>query len=267
MVVISIIAVLAALLLPALSRSKARAQAVTCMNNSKNLTLAWTLYSGENDNRLVYNLGGDPGRHTFAPTTNPNWVNNVLDWELSPDNTNADFVNRSLLAPFASFSADIFHCPADRALSEIQRSAGWSRRVRSVSMNAMVGDPGALLKYGRNINNPDYEQFLKESDIRDPSAIIVFLDEHPDSINDGYFLNTSEDTWVDLPGSYHNGGGSFSFADGHMEIHRWRAESTVRPARPDAAELPIQLHDDEKADVNWIMRHLSTDRRDSQAKN
>jgi prepilin-type processing-associated H-X9-DG protein len=255
--------VLAALLLPALSRSRARAQAVTCMNNTKNLTVAWNLYSGENDYRLAYNLGGDPGRHSFAPTDSHNWVNNVLDWELTPDNTNADFVNKSLLAPFASFSTDIFRCPADRALSEVQRSAGWSRRARSISMNAMVGDPGPLLKYGANVNNPEYEQFLKESDIQDPSSIFVFLDEHPDSINDGYFLNTGDGTWVDLPASYHYGSGSFSFADGHTEIHRWRSESTIRPARPDAAQLPIRLHDDERADYDWVMKHMSTSRRES----
>jgi prepilin-type N-terminal cleavage/methylation domain-containing protein/prepilin-type processing-associated H-X9-DG protein len=260
MVVIAIIAILAALLLPALARSKARAQSVSCMNNTRHLILAWTMYSSENDSRLVYNLGGDPVRKTFAPTTNVNWVNNVLDWELTPDNTNMDFVAHSVLAPYASYSASIFHCPADRAVSDVQRGAGWDRRVRSVSMNAMVGDPGSLMSSGVNVNNPNYQQFLKESDFRDASSIFVFLDEHPDSINDGYFLNQpGTQQWVDLPASYHNGGGSFSFADGHTELHRWHCDSTICPPQPYAAGpiLTTPLHADELTDLNWVVRHTS----------
>lgn len=258
LVVIGILGVLAALLLPALARSKERARSVSCMNNTRHLILAWTLYSSENDGRLVYNLGGDPGRKTFAPTTSPNWVNNILDWELTPDNTNVNFVNLSVLAPNANYSANVFHCPSDRALSDVQKAAGWDHRVRSVSMNAMVGNPGALMQWGVNVNNPTFQQFLKESDFRDPSSIFVFLDEHPDSINDGYFLNQpGSQQWTDLPASYHNGGGSFSFADGHTELHHWRCDSTVRPSLPDAAALPISLHPDELTDLNWVLRHTS----------
>ena len=260
LVVIAIIGILAGLLLPALARSKARAQAVSCINNNRHLILSWTMYSSENNDRLVYNLGGDPQRRTFAPATSPNWVNNVLDWQLTPDNTNISFVGTSVLAPYANYSLNIFHCPADRALSDTQKGAGWDRRVRSVSMNAMVGNPGSLFQWGVNINNPNYQQFLKESDFRDPSSIFVFLDEHPDSINDGYFLNQPDSQqWVDLPASYHNGGGSFSFADGHTELHRWSCGSTVRPPLPDAAELPISLHADELTDLQWVLRHTSVD--------
>ena len=260
MVVIAIIAILAGLLLPALSRSKMRAQSVRCINNNRQLILGWTMYSGENSDRLVYNLGGDPQRRTFAPTSSANWVNNVLDWNLSPDNTNLNFVAVSILAPYAGSSANIFHCPADRALSDPQKGAGWEQRVRSVSMNAMVGNPGSLMQWGVNVNNPNYQQFLKESDFRDPSSIFVFVDEHPDSINDGYFLNQPDtQQWTDLPASYHNGGGSFSFADGHTELHRWKCDSTVRPPLPDAAALPISLHPDELTDLQWVLRHTSVD--------
>jgi prepilin-type N-terminal cleavage/methylation domain-containing protein/prepilin-type processing-associated H-X9-DG protein len=264
MVVTVIIGILAGLLLPALQRSKNRAQAITCINNSKQLMYAWQMYPSENDNRLVANLGGDPGHRTFAPTASPNWVNNIMDWELSPDNTNLDFLNRStcLLGNYVSGSQNIFHCPADRALSAVQKAAGWTGRVRSISMNAMVGDPGNLLQkgYNVNVNNPRYQQFLKESDMQDPSSIFVFLDEHPDSINDGYFLNTEGSRWIDLPGSYHNGGGSFSFADGHVIVHRWSCDSTVRPPVPDGAGLPIDLRADEMADFEWVLRHTSVER-------
>ena len=264
LVVIAIIGILAALLLPALSRAKSRAQSIVCMNNQKHLVLAWILYASDNSGQLAYNQGGTIWGGSFASTTNANWVNNIMDWELSPDNTNMAFVNNSLIAPDCNNSTAIFHCPSDRAVSDIQRSAGWSSRVRSVSMNAMVGNPGNLLVGGHNINNTNYQQFLRESDIKDPSKIFVFLDEHPDSINDGYFIAVpppapGEWAWYDLPGSYHNGGGSFSFADGHTEIHRWKCASTIRPPVPGGAGLVMWLHADELADYKWVLSHSSTE--------
>src|SRR5882724_4343494 len=192
-VVVSLIIVLVGLLLPAVSRSKSRAQAIVCMNNSRQLAFPWTMYSSENNSRLAYNLGASAQLHMSTVQsypTSPNWVNNIMDWELSQDNTNLNFVNLSLLAPLTSFSSSVFHCPADSALSAVQRKAGWTGRVRSVSMNAMVGDPGSLLQDGVKIDNPGFEQFIRDTDFQDPSAIFVFLDEHPDSIDDGYFLNT-----------------------------------------------------------------------------
>jgi prepilin-type N-terminal cleavage/methylation domain-containing protein/prepilin-type processing-associated H-X9-DG protein len=261
MVVVAIIAILAAMLLPALSRSKSRAQAIFCMNNNRQLATAWTMYSGDNHEQLVYNLGGDAKTRGFAPPQEPNWVNNIMDWTVNPDNTNAAFVNTSMLGNYASYASAIYRCPADKTLSDAQKSAGWNFRTRSVSMNAMVGNPGPLLQGGVNVNNPDYRQFLKESDIQNPSMTYVFLDEHPDSINDGYFLNNPyELTWIDLPGSYHDGGGSFSFADGHTEVHRWLSDSTKVPARAYAATLPSSIRETERADFDWINKRSSLER-------
>lgn len=257
-VVVGIIAILAGLLLPALARSKARSQAIMCMNNYRHLGLAWTMYSGDNNDHLAYNQAPSPATLTFAPPANPSWVNNIMDWELTPGNTNQNFVNQSILGYYASYTGNIFHCPADHALSQVQIQAGWSGRVRSVSMNGMVGDPGNVFQNETNRNNPGYEQFVKESDFRDPSSIFVFLDEHPDSINDGYFLNQDNQLeWLDLPASYHNGGGSFSFADGHTEIHRWACASTVRPNIAGGAGLVIQLSPTDTADFNWVLRRTS----------
>ncbi|HEX4646036.1 MAG TPA: type II secretion system protein [Verrucomicrobiae bacterium] len=267
LVVIGIIGIMAALLLPALSRSKARAQAIFCMNNSRQLALAWTLYSAENGDRLVYNLGGfqptgGGSASGLAPKDKPNWVNNIMDWSLSQDNTNPAFVNdsNSLLAAYANYSASIFKCPADHVLSDIQKGAGWTDRVRSVSMNAMVGDAGDLMISGVNTNNPGYQQFLKESDFKYPADIFVFLDEHPDSINDGYFLNKPDDwKWYDLPAAYHNGGGSFSFADGHTEVHHWLNGSTLQPSRAYGATLPMSVRSNEAADWLWVIQRTTID--------
>ncbi len=278
MVVMAIIGVLAGLLLPALSRSKARAQSIVDMNNKKQLLWGWTMYTADNSSRLAYNLQIEPTRGStnnvnsaLAAPTGANWVLGTMDWNTQPvggpggsDNTNIDLLTsaNSLLAPYVSFSANMYHCPVDRALSDVQRGAGWTYRVRSVSMNAMVGDPGALMQGGANINNTNYQQFIKESDINDPSAIFVFLDEHPDSINDGYFLITENQTWNDLPASYHNGAGSFSFADGHAVIHRWQDSTTIQPPVPDIG-LPIWLHSNQLTDFNWLLRHSSTERASS----
>ena len=260
LVVVAIIGILAGLLLPALSRSKSRAQAIKCVSNYKQLMMAWSMYSGDFNGRLVYNLGGNPALRTFAPTTSPNWVNNIMDWNSAPnsDDTNLTFATVSLLSPYTGYSASIYHCPADHALSDVQKAAGWDHRVRSVAMNAMVGDPGSLLWWGVNINNPNFQQFMRESDFPDPSSIFVFLDEHPDSISDGYFLNTpTPQQWVDLPGSYHNNSGSFIFADGHSEIHRWQDASTLLPPQPGVVHWPIELRPDELTDFNWVIQHTS----------
>ncbi len=279
LVVIAIIAILAGLLFPALTRAKARAQAIACINNSRQLTFAWTIYSSENNDHLVYNLGGvvnsqsAESRMNIAPAGQPNWVDNVMDWTTASANTNTAFVSTSLLGPYASYSASVFKCPADRALSDAQKQAGFTARVRSVSMNAMIGNPGNLLVGGANTNNLGYRQFLRETDIPNPSSIFVFLDEHPDSINDGYFLEQPPVTasngpygysdsdadyeWLDLPASYHNGGGSFSFADGHTEIHHWLYDSTCPPPIPDTVALPLWIKPAETADFIWLFQRMS----------
>ncbi len=148
--------------------------------------------------------------------------------------------------------------PADRALSMSQRAAGWNARIRSYSMNVMVGDAGRYSTNGYNINNPDYTQFFKITQIPQPSEIFVFLDEHPDSINDGYFVERDDySEWHDLPASYHNNAAAFSFAVGHSTLHRWLQSSTIRPPAPDAANLPIAINADERADFDWVMDHMS----------
>lgn len=260
LVVITVIAILAGLLLPVLAKSKAQAKGITCINNTKQLSLAWLLYAGDNNDKLVYNLGLDRRQPIPPPNRDQNWVNNVMTWELDPDNTNTLFLTQSPLRPYLGNSPTVFQCPADTVLSTIQREAGWRSRVRSVSMNAMVGDAGPNVLNGGNVLNPGYRQFLRMSDIPKPTSIFVILDEHPDSIGDGYFyINSDELEWVHLPASYHNGAGNFSFSDGHAEKHTWKYSRSRPPNRPDAATLPMPVPQNEMDDFQWVSEHMSVD--------
>jgi prepilin-type N-terminal cleavage/methylation domain-containing protein/prepilin-type processing-associated H-X9-DG protein len=261
LVVIAIIAILAALLFPALARTKARAQAVFCLNSAKQLGLAWVMYADEHNGRLVYNLGGS-GSRGIAPRSNLNWVNNIMSWEVEPDsdNTNTATITQASLWPYTK-STTIYRCPSDNVLSARQRQAGWAARVRSYSMNAMMGDAGEASRSGTNENNPDYVQFFKMSDIPKPVKLFVFVDEHPDSINDGYFLNKAYyPKWIDLPASYHNGAASFTYADGHSDLHRWRFAKTKPPAHPESTQLPMYTHEDEREDFYWMIERMSVGR-------
>jgi prepilin-type N-terminal cleavage/methylation domain-containing protein/prepilin-type processing-associated H-X9-DG protein len=259
LVVIALVGILASLLLPALAKAKARGHAILCLNNTKQLSLAWLLYAHENGDRLAYNLGATEIRQMLARGEAYNWANSVLSWELEPDNTNIVLNTGAALGAYVGKSARVFRCPSDAVLSTIQKKAGWTERTRSYSMNAMVGDAGEFSRSGGNVNNPYYKQFLKEGEFPSATDIFVFIDEHPDSINDGYFVNrASAAGWSDLPASFHNGGGNLGFADGHAESHRWIVPSTKPPPWPDAARLPFALGDRERADFYWLMRRTST---------
>ncbi|MGA2662529.1 MAG: prepilin-type N-terminal cleavage/methylation domain-containing protein [Verrucomicrobiota bacterium] len=217
LVVVAILGILAALLLPVLGRSQGKAKAAACASNLKQLYIAWALYAEDNSDLLVNN-------HGVAETLarRQTWANNVEDWQSSDDNTNLVYLTDSKLGPFASRSARIYKCPADRV------PAPNGDRVRSMSMNAQVGNPGELT----NRFNPLYVQFFKSADIRNPSGIFVFLEEHADTLNDGFFVNVLQDNqWGNLPASYHDGAANFVFADGHLEFRRWLVPSTIRPVQ------------------------------------
>jgi prepilin-type N-terminal cleavage/methylation domain-containing protein/prepilin-type processing-associated H-X9-DG protein len=261
LVVIAVIGVLSSLLLPTLSRAHSKGQSAACLNHLRQLAIATQLYANDWQGSLPYNLGAADTKSAVRYGSFRNWANNVMSWELDADNTNTTWLARGGLGPYLGGNSAIFRCPADRVVSEVQRAAGWTRRVRSYSMNAMIGNAGEFSYAGYNVNNPRYTQFFKEADVPVPARIFVFIEEHPDSINDGYFLNRLwQREWFDLPASWHTDSANLTFADGHTESHRWLSESTRPSARPDAARLPFAVPADAAADFDWLMARTTVAR-------
>jgi len=261
LVVIAIIAILAALLLPALAKAKAKAQGIGCLSNTKQLALAWRMYSDDFNDRVANNYGVDQTIAAITAKVFDNWVNNVMDWTVSgsiedQSITNNAWVANGVLGKYTAAAVNVYKCPADNYLSPAQRNAGWIRRNRSLSMNFTFGrfsigdDPTA---HGLNWAYSQFKQFLKQTDVPKPSKTWVFLDEHPDSINDGYFDNNPDlNRWADVPACYHNGACGFSFADGHSEIKKWRSNTSKYYAVNYNPTIPYMNFDNAGvADFNW----------------
>ena len=263
LVVIAIIAILAALLLPALGRAKIKAQAVQCMNNNRQLMLAWRQYAEDNTDQLpyAYAVTGTPAaQYAWIPCgggfdldlANPSAQGN---WDL--DNT----IKKSPLWPYCGNSVGVWHCPADRSLGRKPNGEKVSR-PRSMSMNIWVGgrgdttDPRGGWSQGAN-----WKVFRKMTEMirPGPSNTFVLLEEREDSINDGFFIVQMDGypdiskTWmVDFPASYHGQAAAFAFADGHCEIHKWQDKRTY-PAL--TTTLTLNVEQKNSKDVFWMQDH------------
>lgn len=255
LVVVAIIAVLASMLLPALSKAKGKAHGIKCLNNLRQLGLAWTLYTDDNNDWVPPNAPPDASDHSMDYTrtwaagwltlpSGDNWGIPGNNW---PDNTNTVFLMKSHLWCYLS-TVEVWHCPGDR--SEALFGSRRYPRVRSVSMNSYIGSYDAKsgnLQIGGN--TPGYKIVRKVNELTEPppSRTFLLLDERDDSINDAYFTTdmTGFDPrqpaqWrvIDYPSSYHNGAGGLNFADGHSEIRRWLDPRTNPPHRT-GYHLPI----------------------------
>jgi len=223
LVVIALIALLLAILLPALHLAKAKARDVFCLNNLKQLQLCARLYSDDYDdflppNRHVYNIGtGEPSE---------GW-DDSMTWcaGLAPHDTTTENIERALLFPY-NRSTKIYRCPSDMSRVKTQDGQLLSmRRTRSYNLSQSInGYP-----YSNKNFFPPY--FAKRHEIDDPvpASLLFFVGVHEDGILDSHFgipprgptYRRQRPQWWDLPAGRHSQGGCFSFADGHAERWRW----------------------------------------------
>jgi len=280
LVVIAIIAILAAMLLPALSKAKIQAQLVQCINNGNQMGKCWVMYAGDNNDKCVNNYGIAQTDYDVSRGTYNTWCVDNMDWNggaAGEQNTNVALLQKGLLGPYMAGSVHSYKCPADTFLSAAQIASGYQFRVRSYAMNDFVGQfsdcptcgdggpaTGTDNTFGaKNQFNTDWPQYLKTGSIPQPSLIYTFLEEHPDSINDGYFDDGTQDapgslSWSgsDLPASFHNGAAGFTFSDGHSEIHKWMNKHTVVPVVPGGSLVePSTGSPPNPVDRLWLTGH------------
>jgi len=248
LLVIAIIAILAALLLPALAKSKAKAQGIACMNNMRQLTLAWIQYAYDDSDAIPYASAASGAGLPPNPRTDPFvWVTGVLDFN-NANTSNWDptvDIEKSPLWPYCGKSTAIWRCPADPSFV-VPTSGPFMgqrvQRVRSMSIIIWQGGFGGLVPAGGypGVSAPPWRVYLKLTDMVNPPGVhsLVFWDEREDAINWGnYFIDMTgypnspgavQFNW-DWPASYHNGAGGLSFGDGHSEIRRWLDPRTKPP--------------------------------------
>ena len=248
LVVITIIAILASLLLPALSRAKEKAQAVLCFNNIKQLQLGWIMYVGDNNDWLVPNNPAWTG-NAYGPL--PSWARGDVRYGQN-DGTNIDnLIRNGVLGPYLK-THRIFKCPSDRSQTKLADGKSYPR-VRSYAMNGFMAT-----KYLYNPQYPD-ATLLKLSDLAKArrKEFIVFSDMHEDYLDvcnlilDGDIGST---TWINLPASRHDARGVLSYTDGHAELHRWRDRLTLQPVK---GGYQRQLDCTGSADWHYVWERLT----------
>jgi prepilin-type N-terminal cleavage/methylation domain-containing protein len=266
LVVIAIIAILAAMLLPALAKAKSNAQGIACVNNMKQMQLSWYMYAGDNQDFVPLNINYQASANLLSGQVGgpyPNWVAGRMD---NSENTNAALLTDPSFT-IGSIGADytknpgVYKCPGDQSIN-----------VRSCSMNGWVGPGGASgslshLPLESGSAQSAFMSVTKTSDMKQltPSGTIICLDESLVSINDGWFgvdtagfnplgvIVPSFATIYDFPATYHNRSSSFSYGDGHAEIHHWLSGSMTTlqdTGKPQSTTDPTL-----QGDFVWLLQH------------
>jgi prepilin-type N-terminal cleavage/methylation domain-containing protein/prepilin-type processing-associated H-X9-DG protein len=264
LVVIAIIAILAGMLLPALAKAKAKASGILCMNNTKQLMLGWQMYLDDNKGKLpfAYAQEGNPTHPNYKSA----WVHGTLSYDAG--NTENWNVTNTLAAgaiwPYTGPAAAIYKCPADKSMVRQGSGGKMVPRIRSLSMNSWCGmNEGVHTWFG----GPEFRAYLNVVDFVDPGPAMtwVLIDEHPDSINDGFFCidmkgypNRAATALPDVPSSTHNKACGMSFADGHSEIRKWKdyrtAPNVIYKAGNPGIASAVQPNND---DVVWLWEHTT----------
>lgn len=237
--VVAILAILAALMLPAVSRAKANSERIACISNFRQFAVGLTLYAGDHDDLLV------PNRDGQNIPLGSTWVTGWEGWP-GPDCTNVNNLRHSLLAPYVSDPA-LWHCPAAGIPSV---GSIVMARVRTVSLNCFMGAPTNQLRLA--------ESYHRLGDIRrlSPADAMTFMDERVDTVNDGAFemqwdfQDTRPAAWIlrDKPSVAHGSSATLAYVDGHAGSHRWTDRRTLRAPRDDTPSPGNQ-------DVLWLQQH------------
>jgi prepilin-type N-terminal cleavage/methylation domain-containing protein/prepilin-type processing-associated H-X9-DG protein len=243
LVVIAIIAILAAMLLPALAKTKQQAQSIKCVNNKKQMQIGWQIYSSDNSDYMVPNAPlGSVSNDCWCPGQGENWQN-------ADANTNVLLYLGTLLAPYMMNQVYAYQCPGD----DIPSQNGV--RIRSTSMNSQMGDAYHIPNYSAG-----WYVYTKISELRRPvpSLAFIFCDESMASLNDGFLqMGLSFPEYPDVPAAYHGARNSFSFADGHVETHKWKGK--ILPKIPYQAGVVDQsvTTTGQDPDWEWLTNHAS----------
>lgn len=255
LVVIAIIAILAAMLLPALGRAKTKAQGIQCLNNHRQLMLAWRMYAEDNSDELPFayvslNAANSPSA----------WIQGTMrDAAQAGDRA---FIQKSPLWHYSK-SYDVWRCPGDRTTAVVPSGPDVGKiipRIRSMSMNYLVGGNGTDMSnlYGLWSSHNRFQLYRKYGQIRNPAMTWVIMDERPDLINDAYFVvdlvhfdNPRAIEIIDFPGIQHSDSAGLSFADGHAEIKRWRDPPVLKKNITGRVPAP------NSRDVQWLMERTS----------
>lgn len=244
LVVIAVIAILAAMLLPALARAKTKAQQSNCLNNLKQLGLGWIMYSGDNNDAIV-----PVSNYTSASPTDANIVPGGKEAQLcpndvstSPSGTNLLIVQDSLLFNNLKSTA-VFKCPAD------PKKLNGAATTRSYSVNGWMNPTPSTLAQPYLHPQGTYRIFKKQGDITHASDLFVTIEESPGSINDDWFVECpdSPNQWTDMPAAYHGNTCILLMADGHTQIRKWTDKSVLSQAGVFAAKDP------NSGDLPWLL--------------
>ncbi len=258
LVVIAIIAILASLLLPALTRSKVKAQAILCMNQLKQLTGGWNMYASDNNGLLVQD-----GDQTSTPAlpTDPSLQPGGSLYQWCPGNmatydpNQTAFVQDSALFPYVLNTA-LYHDPADYSFYKFGSIT--IPHARSYSMNCYLAPIHPWSSSGAS----GTRNYHRESELflPGPSGIYVLIDENELSINDGFFVSdpTQVNEWQDVPSARHGGAGDLAYADSHAEIKRWKDVNVLNfdPKNPKYANKPFPA--DSSGDTTWLQQRATT---------